>query len=74
MRWQAIRCRLSVTEEEYKKLMTEMQSGKMSGYYQYAGQSDGKYTVLHYKDISTALGYQATADESGTIPFLRSAG
>ena len=58
---------LSVTEEEYKKLMTEMQSGKMSGYYQYAGQSDGKYTVLHYKDISTALGYQATADESGTI-------
>ena len=39
----------------------------MSGYYQYAGQSDGKYTVLHYKDISTALGYQATADESGTI-------
>ncbi|WP_298589950.1 hypothetical protein [uncultured Megasphaera sp.] len=58
---------LSVTEEEYKELMTEMQSGKMSGYYQYAGQSDGKYTVLHYKNISTALGYQATADESGTI-------
>ena len=39
----------------------------MSGYYQYAGQSDGKYTVLHYKDISTALGYQATADKPGTI-------
>ena len=58
---------LSVTEEEYKNLMTEMQSGKMSGYYQYAGHSDGKYDVLHYKDISTALGYQATADESGTI-------
>ena len=58
---------LSVTKEKYKELMTEMQSGKMSGYYQYAGQSDGKYTVLHYKDISTALGYQATADESGTI-------
>ena len=58
---------LSVTEEKYKELMTEMQSGKMSGYYQYAGYSDGKYRVLHYKDISTALGYQATADESGTI-------
>ena len=58
---------LSVTEEKYKELMTEMKSGKMSGWYQYAGSSDGKYSVLHYKDISTALGYQATADESGTI-------
>lgn len=57
----------SVSEEKGRELLAKVKSGEASGYYEASPLGGGEYWVTHYKNISTALGYQATADESGTI-------
>lgn len=56
-----------VSEEKGRELLAKVSTGEASGYYEASPIGGGEYWVTHYKNISTALGYQATADESGTI-------
>ena len=63
-----------------QKLWRHMEGDKskmesLSGYYELDPDSSmGHAKVTHYDKFSTALGYQATADEPGTIAFGHDAG
>lgn len=68
-----------ITGDESEKIQEDMEAGKeLSGFYM-ADPSDMPElghtgTLIHYDKFSTALGYQATADEAGTIAFGHDAG
>ena len=72
---------LTEIENYYKAVEKAEETGDMqslsgfSGYYVYDPDSDmGHVKLTHYDKFSTALGYQATADEPGTIAFGHDAG
>ena len=68
-----------VTGDDAEKVLEDQYSGKeLPGYYtrdqsvDYGPGEPGR--LIHYDKFSTALGYQATADEPGTIAFGHDAG
>lgn len=68
-----------VTGDDAEKVLEDQYSGKeLPGYYtrdqsvDYGPGEPGR--LIHYDKFSTALGYQATADEYGTIAFGHDAG
>lgn len=68
-----------LTGEDANKVLNDMYSGKkLSGYYisdpSVESGPDNPGRLIHYDKFSTALGYQATADEAGTIAFGHDAG
>ena len=72
---------LTEIENYYKAVEKAEETGDMqslsgfSGYYVVDPDSDmGHVKLTHYDKFSTALGYQATADEPGTIAFGHDAG
>ena len=68
-----------ITGDESEKIQEDIAAGKeLSGFYM-GDPSDMPElghtgTLIHYDKFSTALGYQATADEAGTIAFGHDAG
>ena len=68
-----------ITGDEFEKIQEDIAAGKeLSGFYM-GDPSDMPElghtgTLIHYDKFSTALGYQATADEAGTIAFGHDAG
>lgn len=68
-----------LTGEDAIKVLNDQYSGKkLSGYYvqdpTVESGPDNPGRLIHYDKFSTALGYQATADEPGTIAFGHDAG
>ena len=68
-----------ITGDESEKIQEDMAAGKeLSGFYM-GDPSDmpelgNTGTLIHYDKFSTALGYQATANQPGTIAFGHDAG
>ncbi|WP_299414470.1 YadA-like family protein [uncultured Dialister sp.] len=68
-----------LTGEAAIKVLDDMYSGKnLSGYYvrdpSVESGPDNPGRLIHYDKFSTALGYQATANQAGTISFGHDAG
>ena len=69
-----------ISAEEYNKIESDVNSGKknLSGDYimdqSYSGATPEDIRYIHYDKASTALGYQATANQPGTIAFGHDAG
>ena len=63
-----------ISAEEYYQIESDVNSGEYIMDQSYSGATPEDIRYIHYDKASTALGYQATANQPGTIAFGHDAG
>lgn len=63
-----------ISAEEYDQIASDVKSGEYIMDQSYSGAAPEDIRYIHYDKASTALGYQATANQPGTIAFGHDAG